>query len=219
MTCEGVSGTRRVGALPSHFHVPFLPFLQLKSQPGGRTSTLTPVGTPCRPCTSSPKSWTTRVLKLSASLAQASSLRWPLGAGGCAVPSACAPLAPARRATMVLRCGCGGAACAIVPWAVPALPPLPAGSARVAGDSRGSSLFSGPVSTARLCSCSCLRVFMLVVGRWEWGQRVPCSGAWFHIPICFSGTENSRAWSGPGSISRYLHLDSLTAASKLFINM
>lgn len=63
------------------------------------------------------------------------------------------------------------------------------GAVGSASSSGGSSLFSGPVSAVGLCSCSGLGVFVLVEGRWEWGRRVPCSGAWFHIPVCFSGTE------------------------------
>lgn len=62
--------------------------LQLKYPPGGRTSTLTRAKTPCRPCTSLPKSWITPALRSRGSSGQAGSPSWPLRVSprGCPPP-------------------------------------------------------------------------------------------------------------------------------------
>lgn len=67
------------GRRASHMLFLYSPaLLQLKYPPGGRTSTLTRAKTPCRPCTSLPKSWITPALRSRGSSGQAGSSSRPL---------------------------------------------------------------------------------------------------------------------------------------------
>lgn len=179
--------------LSSHALCAFPASLQLKYRPGGRTSTLTLAKTPCRPCTSLPKSWITLALKSRGSSGQASSsspapLRRAAGWWPCRgvvavpravlVPSRSAPLSPPQAGPR----WCPEVAAAVLPeprcrGRVPALPPLPAGSARLAGVSQGSSSPAGTVSAAELSPSLVSGGHILAAGRWERGWRVFCLGA------------------------------------------
>lgn len=76
MSWDGVFQDEWVEVLLSPSHLPFLPFLQLKFQPGGHTLTPAPVRTPCRLCTSLPRNWTMPASKLRGLSRQASFTGW-----------------------------------------------------------------------------------------------------------------------------------------------
>lgn len=165
--CEGVSWDGWAGALPSLSHALFLPFLQLKYQPGGRTSTLTLVKTPCRPCTSLPKSWITLVLKLRGSSGQASSsLLAPLCRRLCrglrVCPAGALPSRPGTQGhgsavTLLLRsCPSRGAvgACRRSRCCPQALPTLPAAPRAAPRPLAPSAVWTFALVSGRVPACS-----------------------------------------------------------------